>query len=47
MKRVLKYIQIGKKEGATLLTGGQRMDRKGYFVEPTVFSDVTEEMTIA
>ncbi len=47
----LKYIEIGKKEGARLCAGGHRLTGagfdKGYFVEPTVFADVTEEMTIA
>ena len=47
----LKYIEIGKKEGARLCTGGNRLTGgdydKGYFVEPTVFADVTEDMTIA
>ena len=49
--KVLEYISIGKEEGATLLTGGnipslQGFER-GFFVEPTVFSDVTDEMRIA
>ena len=47
----LKYIEIGKKEGARLCCGGNRLSGegydKGYFIEPTVFADVTEEMTIA
>jgi alpha-ketoglutaric semialdehyde dehydrogenase len=47
----LKYIEIGKKEGARLCAGGNRLSGpgydKGYFVEPTIFADVTEEMTIA
>ena len=47
MNRVLRYIELGKKEGARLLTGGKRWGNKGYFVEPTVFADVTDEMTIA
>lgn len=44
-----EYIRIAKNEGATLLTGGGRpADREsGYFVEPTVFGDVTSEMRIA
>lgn len=41
------FIEKGKKEGATLLTGGKRPNRKGYFIEPTVFADVTDDMTIA
>jgi aldehyde dehydrogenase (NAD+) len=47
----LKYIEIGKKDGARLAFGGNRLTGegygKGYFVEPTIFADVTEEMTIA
>ncbi|NLD77338.1 MAG: aldehyde dehydrogenase [Acidimicrobiales bacterium] len=46
--RVLGYIDQGKNEGARITTGGGRpsLDR-GYFVEPTVFADVTNDMTIA
>jgi len=36
----MNYIDIGKKEGAKLLTGGKRVGNKGWFVEPTVFADV-------
>jgi betaine-aldehyde dehydrogenase len=46
---VLSYVAAGRREGATLLTGGGRpasRDR-GYFVEPTVFADVADGMTIA
>jgi aldehyde dehydrogenase (NAD+)/phenylacetaldehyde dehydrogenase len=46
----LRYIEIGKAEGATLLAGGGRADigtGKGYFLQPTVFADVKPEMTIA
>jgi len=47
---VLGYIDSGKREGATLVAGGARTDigtGKGYFVQPTVFTDVRPEMTIA
>lgn len=44
--RVVNYINQGKSEGAELLTGGTHSDR-GYFVEPTIFADVSDEMTIA
>lgn len=47
-ERVMAYIESGKREGATLLVGGRRpphLDR-GFFVEPTVFTDVTEDMRI-
>jgi acyl-CoA reductase-like NAD-dependent aldehyde dehydrogenase len=50
MERVLGYIETGKKEGATLVAGGSRADigtGKGYFLQPTVFDNVTPEMTIA
>jgi len=46
----LRYIEIAKKEGATLVAGGSRVDigtGKGYFLQPTVFAGVTPEMTIA
>lgn len=50
LERVLNYIEVAKDEGATLVCGGGRLDegelQHGYFVEPTVFSDVTPEMTI-
>lgn len=45
--RVMGYIDAGKKEGAKLLAGGNRAGEKGYFVEPTVFTDVKDEMKIA
>jgi len=50
METVLRYIAAGKSEGATLVAGGGRTDigtGKGYFVQPTVFADVTQDMTIA
>jgi aldehyde dehydrogenase (NAD+) len=47
-KRVLKYIEIGIKEGARLVYGGKvPQELKGFFVEPTLFADVTIDMTIA
>lgn len=47
MKKVLGYIETGKKEGAKLLTGGKRIGTEGYYIEPAVFADVTDDMTIA
>ena len=47
MEKVLSYIQIGKDEGARLVTGGNRAAQNGCFVEPTVFADVADSMTIA
>jgi aldehyde dehydrogenase (NAD+) len=46
-KRILEYIDIGKKEGARLVCGGNRIGNKGYFIEPTIFADVTDEMRIS
>jgi aldehyde dehydrogenase (NAD+) len=46
----LRYIDVAKKEGATLVAGGARADigtGKGYFLQPTIFDGVTPEMTIA
>jgi aldehyde dehydrogenase (NAD+) len=45
--RILGYIDAGKKEGAKLLTGGTRHGNKGYFIEPTVFDNVRDEMKMA
>ncbi|GHG96576.1 betaine-aldehyde dehydrogenase [Pseudodonghicola xiamenensis] len=47
MEKVLSYIAAGKAEGARLITGGSRANRSGHFVTPTVFADVTDQMTIA
>jgi aldehyde dehydrogenase (NAD+) len=45
--RVMGFIEAGKQEGAKLLTGGQRTGEKGFFIEPTVFDNVTDDMKIA
>jgi acyl-CoA reductase-like NAD-dependent aldehyde dehydrogenase len=51
LETVMSYVQIGKEEGATLACGGGRLDTgayaKGFFHEPTVFTDVRPEMRIA
>ena len=47
MKKILDLIKSGKKEGANLLCGGERIGDKGYFIQPTVFSDVQANMRIA
>ncbi|MFW2588705.1 betaine-aldehyde dehydrogenase [Sagittula sp. SSi028] len=47
MDIVLDYIAKGKSEGARLICGGERLDRDGFFIAPTVFADVTDDMTIA
>lgn len=50
MESILEYIQIGKEEGANLALGGNRIERdsmeKGFFIEPTVFTNVTSDMRI-
>jgi hypothetical protein len=45
--KVLRLIKSGKSEGAKLECGGERLGDTGYFIQPTVFSDVTDNMTIA
>ena len=45
--RVLGYIESGQRDGATLACGGDRVGDRGYFIQPTVFSDVRDEMQIA
>jgi 4-guanidinobutyraldehyde dehydrogenase/NAD-dependent aldehyde dehydrogenase len=49
LDNVLRYIEIGKEQGAQLLVGGQRalQDTGGQYVEPTIFDGVTNAMTIA
>ncbi len=47
LERVLSYVESGRSQGAELLTGGNRLDRPGYFVEAAVFDKVKPEMTIA
>lgn len=44
--RVMSYIQSGKDEGARLVTGGERVGHKGYYIQPTIFADVQDEMKI-
>ncbi len=46
-EKVLAYVEAGKREGARLAAGGSRRDEPGFFMEPTVFADVTDTMTIA
>jgi aldehyde dehydrogenase (NAD+) len=48
LEQDLKYIELGRKEGAKLAAGGERLERqtKGYFLEPALFVDTTPQMTI-
>ena len=47
MNIVLGYLEKGVAQGARLIAGGKRANRDGFFIEPTVFADVTDTMTIA
>ncbi|KAF2359944.1 Aldehyde dehydrogenase domain [Trinorchestia longiramus] len=47
MNKILQYVASGVKEGAKVQCGGSRWGEKGFYVEPTVFSDVTDDMIIA
>ncbi|XP_010928601.1 aldehyde dehydrogenase family 2 member B7, mitochondrial [Elaeis guineensis] len=46
-RKILGYIKSGTDSGATLIAGGDRLGSKGYFIQPTVFADVKDEMKIA
>ncbi len=45
--KILQYIEVGKKDGASMLTGGKRFGSTGYFIEPTLFVNVKDDMRIA
>ena len=45
--KVMGYIDSGQREGAKLVCGGHRVGDRGYFIEPTVFADVRDKMSIA
>ncbi|XP_072529046.1 mitochondrial 10-formyltetrahydrofolate dehydrogenase isoform X1 [Salminus brasiliensis] len=47
MDKLVEYCEIGVKEGATLVYGGKQVDRPGFFMEPTLFTDVEDHMFIA
>jgi aldehyde dehydrogenase (NAD+) len=47
MDKILGYCELGQKQGATLLTGGHRVGDKGFFVAPTIFDNVKDDMAIA
>jgi aldehyde dehydrogenase (NAD+) len=46
-EKVMSYIGSGRTEGATLVCGGDRVGDQGYFIQPTVFADVQDDMKIA
>jgi len=45
--KIMHYIALGKKEGAQCITGGERHGKRGFFIEPTLFAGVNDEMSIA
>jgi acyl-CoA reductase-like NAD-dependent aldehyde dehydrogenase len=45
--KILKYIESGKNQGAKLVCGGGRVGKAGFFIQPTVFADVQDNMQIA
>ena len=47
LDRVEHYVKVGLEEGATLATGGHRLESKGFYYEPTIFVDVDNKMTVA
>lgn len=47
LQKVESLVAAGQREGAQLISGGTRAGDKGFFMHPTIFSDVTDEMTIA
>jgi aldehyde dehydrogenase (NAD+) len=47
LDKILGYIDLGQQQGAALVTGGHRIGDKGFFVEPTIFDNVRDDMKIA
>jgi len=47
MDKILGYVDLGQKQGAKLLAGGKRSGDRGFFVEPTIFDNVKDDMAIA
>jgi aldehyde dehydrogenase (NAD+) len=47
MKSILDYVDIGQQEGASLVTGGEKVGKRGYFISPAVFANVQHEMRIS
>ena len=45
--KILSYIEKGKQQGAQCVVGGQRVGDRGYFIQPTIFDNVNDEMAIA
>jgi aldehyde dehydrogenase (NAD+) len=47
MEKILHYVDLGRKQGAKLVTGGARHGERGFFIEPTIFDNVKDDMAIA
>ena len=47
LDKILHYVDLGEKQGARLLTGGERVGSQGFFVQPTIFDRVTDDMAIS
>jgi aldehyde dehydrogenase (NAD+) len=47
LDKILHYVKVGQDQGARLVVGGKRVGSRGYFVEPTIFDNVKDEMAIA
>jgi len=47
LDKILGYVALGQKQGAKLVSGGKRVGQRGYFVEPTIFDAVRDDMAIA
>jgi aldehyde dehydrogenase (NAD+) len=45
--KVMRYIEVGRKEGAKLILGGERLGRQGYFIKPTIFDQTDNRMRVA
>jgi aldehyde dehydrogenase (NAD+) len=45
--KIMSYVDKGRDEGATCVTGGERVGDKGYFIAPTIFDNVNDDMSIA
>ena len=47
LDKILHYVDLGEKQGARLITGGERVGENGFFVQPTIFDNVKDDMAIA
>jgi aldehyde dehydrogenase (NAD+) len=46
LDKILGYVELGKKQGAKLVAGGQRVGERGFYVEPTIFDQARDDMAI-